>query len=189
MKRATDEIDSYLRTTVGDIGSVLTESYSKAFSYLSHSKPEIRSAAILACQIKWSKEISREFVEECLRMATLDLDNAVRVAAATALGECKKNSRDPEMSRGLAAIASDLNQSLWLRYTAFIALRKVRGAFGMNDIRRQLLAFDKILRESGHNSDREKRIGAECSHFKTSVDTPWDDVEAAIDEQFVRQFL
>jgi hypothetical protein len=103
----------------------LLSSADTALSFLQHSTPSVRNAALHVCRDYWKCENDARYLTHCLERARTDPDDRCRESAICALGLAFKASKDRGIQRPLARLVLDSANSNRIRNVAYLAVRTI----------------------------------------------------------------
>ena len=128
-----DEIEAFIETKINNISQklagsflpVMLESRASAESFLHHSDPQLRCAAIFIIRRRWGA--TAELAQACEDMLFSDPSLKVQLQAVAALDGCYFGTDDPRIEATLAKLVCDDSQPDDLRRSAYVALFNISG--------------------------------------------------------------
>ena len=158
-----------------------------ALAHLFDSDSNVRIAAINICDSLWKCSADREFIAVCRKIADTDVDDSVRIHAASMLGKALRATKDSSASQFLAKIVKSDGSSTDLRRAAYWALREVQlGLIEEDNVKRSMSLIKLVLHKQpiGMSEEQVNHSLFGSGHFS---DIDWNAVDQ-IDWGFVNQY-
>ena len=113
------------RSMAREYSAAMMASRESAESFLNHSEPQLRQAALLCLKYDWEPDAA--YQQHCERLLLEDSDVRVRSLALACLAECCRGTDHVRIGRLFASLVREESVATSLRCTAYRALFTLRG--------------------------------------------------------------
>ncbi len=179
--------EQLIRDLAGRRYSELVVSQENAVACLKDAEPQIRTAALLACQYLWRCTDTPEVIEACFELARGDSNERARAYAIGVLGTTFRNKQDIKSTQFLATLFESPGLSESLKSSIYWAVREIQQGLSTKDLALQVAGGVKRSIQSHSITHSDVEAQKTLTRLSRS-DIDWDSA-SMIDDAFVRQFL